>query len=189
VHKREIDILVGTQMVTKGHDFGGVTLVGVLQAWTRACTCRTSRAAERTFQLLEQVAGRAGRRRSPGPYRWCRPSCPEHPASSFCAITTTRASCADEELGAARKRELSAISRCMIALRLDGRHEARFAPLPWTRRLVPRAQAGTAVLVLGPAEAPIPRLRGRSRYQIWLCGTDGPNWCRGAGRCRNAPAA
>ncbi|HJX51757.1 MAG TPA: primosomal protein N', partial [Polyangia bacterium] len=54
VHEREIDILVGTQMVTKGHDFGGVTLVGVLQP-DQGMHLPDFRAAERTFQLLEQV--------------------------------------------------------------------------------------------------------------------------------------
>ena len=62
--RRELDVLVGTQMVAKGHDFPGVTLVGVCRRGRRPCTCRTSAPAERCFQLLTQVAGRAGRGRS-----------------------------------------------------------------------------------------------------------------------------
>src|SRR5204862_523899 len=65
VHDGEIDILVGTQMVTKGHDFEKVTLVGVLQP-DQGMHLPDFRAAERTFQLLEQVAGRAGRGERPG---------------------------------------------------------------------------------------------------------------------------
>ncbi len=168
VHERQIDILVGTQMVTKGHDFGGVTLVGVLQP-DQGMHLPDFRAAERTFQLLEQVAGRAGRGDRPGRIV-VQTFCPEHPAIQFLRTHDYEGFVRDE-LARRESASYPPFSR-MIALRLDGRHEASVRAAATSAAAHARAQAGAAVHVLGPAEAPIARLRGRSRYQIWLRGTD-----------------
>lgn len=62
---KEADVLVGTQMIAKGHDFGNVTLVGILEA-DAALYFSDYRSSERTFQLITQVAGRAGRAEKEG---------------------------------------------------------------------------------------------------------------------------
>ena len=90
----EIDILVGTQMVTKGHDLPRVTLVGVLNA-DSALSLPDFRAAERGFQLLVQVAGRAGRRERPGRVL-IQTRTPEHPAIQFAARHDVRGFLAHE---------------------------------------------------------------------------------------------
>jgi primosomal protein N' (replication factor Y) len=168
VHARDIDILVGTQMVTKGHDFEGVTLVGVLQP-DQGMHLPDFRAAERTFQLLEQVAGRAGRGDRPGRIL-VQTFCPDHPAIRFLRDHDYEGFVRDE-LALRKNASYPPFSR-MIAIRLDGRQEASVRVVAAAAAARARAQAGRAVMVLGPAEAPLRRLRGRSRYQIWLAGTD-----------------
>ncbi len=172
----EIDVLVGTQMVTKGHDFAGVTLVGVLQPDT-ALHLPDFRAAERTFQLLEQVAGRAGRGERSGRVL-IQTYDPEHPAIAS-VRTHDYAGFVRAELVARKEADYPPFSR-MIALRLDAADEptaraAATAVAEAARAVAPApgapVEAG-AVVVRGPAEAPIPRVRGRARYQVWLAGHD-----------------
>ena len=114
--RREIDILVGTQMVTKGHDFEGVTLVGVLLP-DQGMHMPDFRAAERTFQLLEQVAGRAGRGDRPGRVI-VQTYTPDHPAVAALPPHDYEGFVRGE---LARRKEASypPFSR-LIALRLEG---------------------------------------------------------------------
>ena len=163
-----IDILVGTQMVTKGHDFAGVTLVGVLQP-DQGMHLPDFRAAERTFQLLEQVAGRAGRGERPGRVI-VQTYAPDHPA-----ITAVRThdytAFVTQELEYRRQADYPPFSR-MVVLRMDARDEGQLKHDAAVVAECVREAVGSAVRVLGPAEAPVSRVRGRARYQIWLSSKD-----------------
>jgi primosomal protein N' (replication factor Y) len=161
--RRELDVLVGTQMVTKGHDFPGVTLVGVVLADT-ALALPDFRAAERTFQLLSQVAGRAGRGGEPGRVlvqTW-NPSSP----AIACAAAHDHAAFVTGELAGREALRYPPFSR-LLAVRVegseDGARRCAEALGEAGRRAVGR-EAGMAML--GPAPAPLEKLRGRFRWQL-----------------------
>jgi primosomal protein N' (replication factor Y) len=172
VARREVDILVGTQMVTKGHDFPGVTLVGVLCADT-GLNLPDFRASERTFQLLAQVAGRAGRGDRPGrvivqtyrPTSHAVVSAAAHDYESFFrAEFEARAELAYPPHGR------------LIAVRIDGPDASvvsktgeRLAALCTA---VAKRPEIVGIEILGPVPAPLERLRNRTRWQIWLRGAD-----------------
>jgi primosomal protein N' (replication factor Y) len=164
---RQIDILVGTQMVTKGHDLPNVTLVGVVNA-DAALSIPDYRASERAFQLLVQVAGRAGRGESPGRVliqTWD----PEHPAIALSASHDVDAF-VERELQ--DRRELGYPPYTHVALvRVEGgvQQETRTACAALAR--IARACAPVKenrVVVQGPAPAPIERLRSRWRFRLML---------------------
>src|SRR6266536_1859551 len=113
---REVDVLVGTQMVTKGHDFPGVTLVGVVLADV-ALALPDFRAAERTFQLLAQVAGRAGRGAEPGRVL-VQTYAPEH-YSIRCAARHDYAAFVAGELASRRALGWPPFAR-LLAVRVEG---------------------------------------------------------------------
>jgi primosomal protein N' (replication factor Y) len=168
VHRREIDVLVGTQMVTKGHDFAGVTLVGVLLP-DQGMNLPDFRAAERTFQLLEQVAGRAGRAERPGrvlvqtysPEHAAIAALPSHDYDGFVR----------SELARRQEAGYPPFVR-LVALRLEGSDAAAVAQAATIVAERALASAGDVVRVRGPAEAPIALLRGQTRWQVWLSSLD-----------------
>ncbi|HEY1957799.1 MAG TPA: primosomal protein N' [Polyangiaceae bacterium] len=168
VRAREVDILVGTQMVTKGHDLPHVTLVGVVNA-DAALSLPDFRATERAFQLLVQVAGRAGRGDTAGRVL-VQTYDPEHPAITY-ALRHDVDGFLEHELGDRRQLGYPPLSR-VVLVRVDGADETRTRET--TRVLADHARsiAERGVLVLGPAPAPLARLRGRWRFRIMMRSDD-----------------
>jgi primosomal protein N' (replication factor Y) len=161
-------------MVSKGHDVPGVTLAAVLLA-DQSLNVPDFRAGERTFQLLVQVAGRAGRGDRPGRVvvQTLRPT---HP-SIVAAATHDYRTFIEGEL--ARRRALSYPPFARLALvRLEGEGESAVAEAARDLGERLRVQARTLGLgetaVLGPAPPPIERVRGRHRQQILLRHADVP---------------
>ncbi|MEZ4432196.1 MAG: primosomal protein N' [bacterium] len=161
---RRLDILVGTQMVTKGHDFPHVTLVGVLDA-DAGLHFPDLRAAERTFQLLAQVAGRAGRSTHPGRVL-IQTRSPRHPCLQA-AIGHDHAAFAAVEL-AERQRYGWPPYTHLAVLRFEGRDLPRVTELAERTTRLLRAHAPEGITLRGPAPAVIDRLRGRSRWVLML---------------------
>jgi primosomal protein N' (replication factor Y) len=170
-HRHEIDVLVGTQMVAKGHDVPGVTLVGVIAA-DLGLHFPDFRAGERTFQLLTQVAGRAGRGDEPGRVV-IQTFLPDHYAIAL-ARTHDYPSFLREEL-ARREPHGYPPFRSMLQVALSGRKagavEEAASVLARLAATVPRDGAHPrAFEVLGPAPAPLTRVRDQFRWQLLLLG-------------------
>ncbi|HEX3594307.1 MAG TPA: primosomal protein N', partial [Polyangiaceae bacterium] len=164
MRNREIDILVGTQMVTKGHDLPAVTLVGVLNA-DAGLSMPDFQAAERTFQLLVQVAGRAGRGDAPGVVM-VQTRNPAHPAIAK-AVTHDVAGFVDKELSDRKELFYPPFSRIAL-VRVDAVEEALAKAESERLAQIGRRAASEGTDILGPAPAPIERLRGRFRYRFMV---------------------
>ncbi len=162
--RREADVLLGTQMIAKGLDFPHVTLVGVLDADV-ALHLPDFRATERTFQLLTQVAGRAGRGSKRGEVI-VQTLAPEHP-SVLAARDHDYARFAERELLERREAGYPPFFR-LVALRFAGPDEGAVERV--ARRLADRARAGgvEGLEVLGPAPQALGRLRNAYRWHLLL---------------------
>jgi primosomal protein N' (replication factor Y) len=169
----DLRVLVGTQMVAKGHDFPGVTLVGVVTADT-ALGLPDFRASERTFQLVTQVAGRAGRGARPGRVL-VQTFDPTQPAVR-CAATHDYAAFAAEELEARRALGYPPFVRlvALLVAAADPRVASEVAERlgAAARRQAEGPFAAAWLRVLGPVTAPLSRLRGESRHRLLFKGTD-----------------
>jgi primosomal protein N' (replication factor Y) len=166
MRRREIDVLVGTQMVTKGHDLPWVTLVGVLNA-DAALSMPDFQAAERTFQLLVQVSGRAGRGDSPGSVI-VQTRNPTHPAIAM-AVSHDVMAFVEQELADRKELRYPPFSRIAL-VRIDA-VDASVARREADRlAAIARGAAPRGVDVVGPAPAPLTRLRNRYRHRFLVRG-------------------
>ena len=170
VEKRDVDVLIGTQMVAKGHHFPGITLVGIISGDT-SLNMPDFRSAERTFQLVSQASGRAGREthgarviiQTVNPEHFCFQKAAEHDYEGFF----------EEEFKA---REDAGYPPCLrlAGIRMEGikeesveRASSRAAAI--IQRLATHVRG---IIVLGPAPALIPRLKGLYRFHMLIKSKD-----------------
>ncbi|MBZ5619537.1 MAG: primosomal protein N' [Acidobacteriia bacterium] len=157
------DLLVGTQMIAKGHDIPNVTLVGVVSA-DIGLGMPDFRAAERTFQLLTQVAGRAGRGSVPG-IVLVQTINPDHYAVRMAAAQDYQAFY-EKELSFRRMMHYPPFSAMAnILVRSEKKEMAMRMSADLGMILTPPAEK---LRVMGPAEAPVPRLKNEYRYQFLI---------------------
>jgi len=161
----KIDILIGTQMIAKGLDFPKVTLVGVISADT-ALNLPDFRSAERTFNLLTQVAGRAGRSDLGGRVI-IQSYTPQH-YSIQAAKTHDYNTFYDKEISL--RKELYLPPFChMVSLTLRGRKEEKvFKASDNLKAILEKASRSKKIEILGPAPSPISKMKGMYRWNIFL---------------------
>ncbi len=164
----EVDILVGTQMVTKGHHFPALTLVGVVDA-DLGLAGGDLRAAERTFQLLFQVAGRAGRAERAGRVL-VQTTAPEHPVMRA-LVAADRDSFIASEMAERRAAGMPPFGRLAAIIVSSTDAEAARASAAALRRAAPDTKG---ISVLGPAPAPLSLIRGRYRFRLLISGGVSP---------------
>ena len=172
LRNQTIDILVGTQMVAKGHDYPNITLVGIICA-DLSLNFPDFRAAERTFQLLAQVAGRAGRGSVPGNVI-LQTYNPNHSSILYATAQDFQAFYNDE-IGFRENLNYPPFSR-MVQLKISGknkektRHHAQaLGDLCFDLKRSDRSFL-RSLEILGPIEAPIPKIAKYYRWQIFLKG-------------------
>ena len=177
----ELDILIGTQIIAKGHHFPDLTLVGVVDG-DLGLSGGDLRAAERQFQLLYQVAGRAGREERPGRVM-IQTHLPDHPVMQGLKAGDKDRFYA-EELAERHEAGLPPFGR-LASLIISGRDAAEVRGL--ATELARKAPDIPGLRVLGPAPAPIAMLRGRYRQRLLIIARPGVDlaggvepWIRGA---------
>jgi primosomal protein N' (replication factor Y) len=160
----EIDIIVGTQLVSKGHNFPNITLVGVVDA-DLGLQGSDLRAAEKTFQSLRQVSGRAGRDKKPGK-ALLQTYSPEHPVI-MAIVEGNDDAFWDLEASARRQAEVPPYGK-LVALVLSGPNEKQLFDIGhkmvriWTKSYAFETQ------IFGPALAPVAKIRNKFRVRLLI---------------------
>lgn len=160
VAEGRVDVVIGTQLVAKGHHFPKLNLVGVVDA-DMGLGQGDPRAAERTFQLLHQVAGRAGREAGQG-HGYLQTHQPEHPVMRA-LIAGDREKFYAAEIESRERFGYPPFGR-LAAIVVTG--PEKHATEAHARRLATIAPVDESVRILGPAEAPLSMVRGRHRYRL-----------------------
>lgn len=162
ITNKECDIILGTQIIAKGHHFPSLTIVGIIDA-DSGMMGGDLRAAEKTYQLLQQVGGRAGREISNSQI-FIQTYNPEHPL--IIAISNyNRIKFIEEEMKTREAINMPPFGR-LASVILSSSQEQKLAE--FSKELVKLAPISKQILVLGPAPALIYKLRGKFRYRILL---------------------
>ena len=156
-----IDIVIGTQIVAKGHHFPNLATVGIVDGDLGLAQGADPRAGERTFQLLHQVTGRAGRALTEG-RGFVQTHMPDHPVMAA-IISGDREAFIEQEIAIRRRGLLPPFGR-LVALVVAARDKETAHVV--ARDIAHRAPRSERIEVLGPAEAPIAVIRGRHRWRL-----------------------
>jgi len=159
-----VDIIIGTQLVAKGHNFPRLNLVGVVDA-DLGLGNGDPRAAERTFQLLNQVIGRAGREQGRG-VGYLQTHQPEHPVMKA-LVASDREAFYASEIEARERSGYPPFGRLASLIISAG---DRPTAEGFARKLAAIAPIDERIQVLGPAEAPLAVLAGRHRFRLLVHG-------------------
>ena len=162
IEEGRVDIVIGTQLVAKGHHFPKLNLVGVVDA-DLGLGSGDPRAAERTFQLLHQVIGRAGREAGRG-VGYLQTHQPEHPVMQA-LVAQDREAFYNSEIAARERAHYPPFGR-LASLLVTGAD--KHATEGYARKLAAAAPLTEDVRVLGPAEAPLAVVRGRHRFRLMV---------------------
>jgi primosomal protein N' (replication factor Y) len=162
IEEGRVDIVIGTQLVAKGHHFPRLNLVGVVDA-DLGLGSGDPRAAERTFQLLHQVIGRAGREEGYG-VGYLQTHQPEHPVMKA-LIAQDRDAFYNSEIAGRENAGYPPFGR-LASLLVTGAD--KHATEGFARKLAAAAPSSDDVKVLGPAEAPLAVIRGRHRFRLMV---------------------